>query len=127
MKTNKRLFVFILFVLTTMSIHAQQKSISYIKDDGSWYQVYDENGKNMTTVSKSTVGEIVGWGHDFFVSVDGSWCKIYDLKGKLLKTLSKQTVGEVVAVSSTTFTSRDGSWLKTYDKSGKLIHTRSAR
>lgn len=117
---------FFLFLFAAVTMFAQQKTISYIKNDGSWYMVYDESGKKITTVSRSTVGDIVGWGTDFFVSRDGAWYKIYDAQGKKITTLSQQTVGEVVAVSSTTFTSRDGGWLKIYDKYGKRLSTHSA-
>ena len=121
----KRLLFVISILLMSLGIQAQQKQISYIKNDGSWYMVYDEQGKKITTVSKSSVGEVVGWGIDFFVSLDGSWYKIYDSKGKKITTLSKMSVGKVVAVSGNTFTSEDGGFLKTYDKTGKKIYTRS--
>ena len=114
-----------LLMLTSICLQAQ-KQISYIKDDGAWYQVYDESGKKVTTLSKQTVGEVVGWGSDFFVTVDGAWVKTYDIKGKKICTLSKQSVGEVIGVSGNTFTSRDGSWIKIYDKTGKKISTRAA-
>ncbi len=121
----KKIIITILFSVTVLSIQAQQKQISYIKNDGSWYMIYDEQGKKMSTISKSTVGEVVGWGIDFFVSLDGSWYKIYDSSGKKINTLSKMSVGKVVAVSGNTFTSEDGGFLKTYDKTGKKINTRS--
>ena len=121
-------WIWTLLVLASMVLAMQaQKQISYIKDDGSWYQVYDAQGKKITNMSKQTVGEVVGWSADFFVSLDGSWYKIYDATGKLKKTLSKSTVGKVVAVSGDTFTSRDGGWIKIYDKTGKLISTHSAQ
>ena len=112
-------------IMVTMSIQAQRQ-ISYIKQDGAWYQVYDESGKKITTLSKSSVGEIKGWGADFFVSLDGSWYKIYDSNGKKINTLSKASVGDVIGVSGNTFTSKDGGWIKIYDKTGKKIDTRSA-
>ena len=121
----KRALVFILLSVMVLGIQAQKRQISYIKDDGGFYLVYDENGKRISTVSKSTVGEVVGWGIDFFVSLDGSWYKTYDLNGKKINTLSKMSVGKVVAVSGNTFTSEDGGFLKTYDKTGKKINTRS--
>ena len=121
----KRLLFVISILLMSLGIQAQQKQISYIKNDGSWYMVYDEQGKKITTVSKSSVGEVVGWGSDFFVTRDGSWYKIIDMNGKRINTLSKSSVGKVVAVSGNTFTSEDGSFLKTYDKTGKKIYTRS--
>ena len=113
-------------IMVTMSIQAQRQ-ISYIKQDGSWYQVYDESGKKITTLSKSSVGDIKGWGADFFVSLDGSWYKIYDSNGKKINTLSKASVGDVIGVSGNTFTSKDGGWIKIYDKTGKKIDTRSAQ
>ena len=121
----KKIIITILLSVTVLSLQAQQRQISYIKDDGGYYLVYDENGKKISAVSKMTVGEVVGWGIDFFVSLDGSWYKIYDSSGKKINTLSKMSVGKVVAVSGNTFTSEDGDFLKTYDKTGKKINTRS--
>ena len=121
----RRTLAILILILTAIGMQAQ-KQISYIKDDGAWYQVYDESGKKVTTLSKQTVGEVVGWGSDFFVAVDGAWVKTYDIKGKKICTLSKQSVGEVIGVSGNTFTSRDGSWIKIYDKTGKKISTRAA-
>ena len=121
----RRIWAMLLLALMAIGMQAQ-KQISYIKDDGAWYQVYDERGKMVTTLSKQTVGEVVGWGSDFFVAVDGAWVKTYDIKGKKICTLSKQSVGEVIGVSGNTFTSRDGSWIKIYDKTGKKISTRAA-
>ena len=118
----KKLITVILLLLAT-TVQAQERKISYIKADGAWYQVYDEAGKKVTTLSKQTVGEVVGWGSDFFVAVDGAWVKTYDINGKKICTLSKQTVGEVIGVSGSTFTCRDGSWIKIYDKKGKRINT----
>lgn len=112
-------------MLTAIGMQAQRQ-ISYIKADGAWYQVYDESGKKVTTISKQTVGEVVGWGSDFFVSVDRAWVKTFDITGKKICTLSKQIVGEVIGVSGNTFTSRDGNWIKIYDKTGKKISTKSA-
>ena len=122
----KRFVTLLLFALMVIGMQAQ-KQISYIKQDGSWYKVYDESGKIITTLSKSSVGEIKGWGTDFFVSLDGSWYKIYDSAGKKINTLSKASVGEVIGVSGNTFTSKDGGWIKIYNKTGKKIDTHSAQ
>jgi hypothetical protein len=120
----KRIVTMMRLMLTAIGMQAQRQ-ISYIKADGAWYQVYDESGKKVSTVWKQTVGEVVGWGSDFFVAVDGAWVKTYDITGKKICTLSVQTVGEVIGVSGNTFTSRDGNWIKIYDKTGKKINTRS--
>ena len=122
----KRFVTLLLFALMVIGMQAQ-KQISYIKQDGAWYMVYDESGKKITTLSKSSVGEIKGWGTDFFVSLDGSWYKIYDSTGKKINTLSKSSVGDVIGVSGNTFTSKDGAWIKIYDKTGKKINTHSAQ
>ena len=122
----KRILTLLLFVFVVLGSQAQ-KRISYIKNDGAWYQVYDESGKKITTVAKQTVGEVKGWGSDFFVTLDGSWYKIYDATGKKINTLSKMSVGEVIGVSGNTFTSKDGNWIKIYDKTGKKIDTRPAQ
>ena len=121
----KRFVTLLLFAL--MALGSQAQNISYIKQDGAWYMVYDESGKKTATLSKSSVGEIKGWGTDFFVSLDGSWYKIYDATGKKISTLSKMSVGEVIGVSGKTFTSKDGGWIKIYDKTGKKIDTHSAQ
>ena len=122
----KRLLSILVFAWIALGMQAQ-KQISYIKQDGAWYQVYDESGKKISTVSRQTVGEVMGWGSDFFVSLDGSWYKIYDAKGKKINTLSKMSVGKVISVSGNTFTSKDGSYIKIYDKAGKVVNTHSAQ
>lgn len=121
----RRTLAILILVLTAIGMQAQRQ-ISYIKADGAWYQVYDESGKKVTTVSKQTVGEVVGWGSDFFVSVDRAWVKTFDITGKKICTMSKQSTGEVIGVSGNTFTCRDGSWIKIYSKTGKKISTKSA-
>ena len=123
---KKSIVTFLMLTFVYAGMYAQQKQISYIKTDGAWYQVYDESGKKVTTVSKQSVGKVVGWGSDFFVSVDGAWIKVYDITGKKTCTISKQSAGEVIGVSGNTFTCRDGSWIKIYDKTGRKINTRSA-
>lgn len=115
----------ILLLMLAMGTLAQQRQISYIKSDGAWCHVYDESGKKVTTLSRSTVGDVVGWGLDFFVTEDGGWVKIYDINGKKICTLSKLSVGKVIGVSGNTFTSRDGGWIKIYDKHGRKISTHS--
>ena len=120
----KRIVMIMMLILTAVGMQAQRQ-ISYIKSDGAWCHVYDENGKKVTTLSRSTVGDVVGWGSDFFVTEDGGWVKIYDINGKKICTLSKSSVGKVVGVSGNTFTCRDGGWIKIYDKNGRKISTHS--
>ena len=121
----KRIVMMMLLILTAIGMQAQ-KQISYIKAEGAWYMIYDESGKKVTTLSKQSIGDVVGWGSDFFVAVDRAWVKLYDIKGKRILTLSRQSTGEVIGVSGNTFTCRDKNWIKIYDKTGKRISTQPA-
>ena len=76
-----------LLMLTAIGMQAQRQ-ISYIKADGAWYQVYDESGKKVATVSKQSVGEVIGVSGNTFTSRDGNWIKIYDKTGKKINTRS---------------------------------------
>ena len=120
----------ILFVLLLMSLsaNAQQRQISYVEtsSSGSWYHVYDTNGKKITTLAQQSVGELIGWSAEIIVTKSGSWYKILDPQGKTLKTMSEQTLGTVISVAGNTFTSRSGHWINTWDKKGRKISTRPA-
>ncbi len=104
-----------------VSIQAQQKEISYIETNKNWYYVYDETGKKIGGLSRSSIGELKGWGSDFLVAKYYSYYRIYDAKGKVLKALNVSDVGEIVGVSGKTITSRKGSWIIIWDKNGKKI------
>ena len=116
-----------MFLLVALTMQAQQKEISYIETTKNWYYVYDESGKKIKTLYRSGIGEIKGWGKDFFVTKRGAFYLICDAEGKTLKTLGVQSVGEVVSVSSSSFTSRLGPWIYLWNKEGKKIQTRGAK
>ena len=116
----KKLLIFV-FLMVALSIQAQQKEISYIETTKNWYYVYDETGKKVGGLSRSSIGELKGWGSDFLVAKYYSYYRIYDAKGKVLKTLNVSDVGEIVGVSGKTITSRKGSWIIIWDKDGKKI------
>ena len=122
----KKVLLFILLIVS-LSVAAQQRLISYIDNAGSWYHVYDTNGKKITTLSSSAAGELVGWSSEIIVTKSGGWYKILDPQGKTLKTMSDMTVGTVISVSGSTFTSRSGSWIYVWDKTGKKLATRPAQ
>lgn len=114
-------------ILAMMPLFLWGRSISDVSRSGSWYYMYDENGKKYKSLSVSSVGEVLGWCGTFFVAQSGSWIYLYDAEGRKYKSLSRTSVGEVIAVSGNTFTARLGSWIYTYDANGKKINTRSAR
>ena len=118
----RKLFT-ILLLLLAMAAKAQRQQISYIEETKNWYYVYDEQGKRIGGLSRSSVGELKGWGSDFFVA---TYYYICDAKGKTLKTMNVSDVGEIVGVSNNTITSRKGSWIFTWNKEGKKISARSA-
>jgi hypothetical protein len=122
MKNLLLLFTLIL----SISASAQQRQISHVDISGSWYHVYDTNGKRITTLANSSVGELVGWSSEIIVTKSGSWYKIIDPQGKTIKIMAAQTVGTVISVAGNTFTSRSGNWLHTWDKTGKRLSSRAA-
>lgn len=103
-----------------------QTYISHIERSGSWYYLYDQNGKRYKSIGAS-MGELKGYSASMFILRSGSWYYIHDASGKRLRSMSVSTVGEIVAVTGDTFTSRSGSWFYTWDMNGKKISTRSAR
>lgn len=121
----RQLFTILLFLLA-VGVQAQQRQMSYIETTKNWYYVYDEKGQRIGGLSRSSIGEVKGWGSDFIVAKYYSFYRIYDPKGKVLKSISASEVGEVVGVAGNTFTSRRGNWIITWSKEGKRISSRSA-
>ena len=120
-----RKWLIILMTLFAINTHVQRQQISYIEETMNWYYVYDETGKKIGGLSRSSIGELKGWGNDFFVAEYYSFYRIYDAKGKALKSLNVSDVGEIVGVSGNTITSRRGSWIFTWNKEGKKLSSRS--
>ena len=118
----KQLFT-IIFLILALAAKAQQ--ISYIEETRYWYYVYDEQGKKIGGLSRNSIGELKGWGRDFFVAKYYSFYRIYDAKGKVIKAMNVSDVGEIVGVSGNTITSRKGSWIFTWNKQGKKIKART--
>ena len=117
----------ILFLMLALSAQAQKRQqISYIEETKNWYYVYDEQGKRIGGLSRSSIGELKGWGSDFFVAKRHSYYFICDAKGKVLKAMNVSDVGEIVGVSANTITSRKGSWIFIWDKKGKKISAKPA-
>ena len=121
----RQLFTILLFMMA-VGVQAQQRQKSYIETTKNWYYVYDEKGQRIGGLSRSSIGEVKGWGSDFIVAKYYSFYRIYDPKGKVLKSISASEVGEVVGVAGNTFTSRRGNWIITWSKEGKRISSRSA-
>ena len=118
--------ILVLSALTTLPALAQDKEISYIESNKNWHYLYDAQGKKIAGYSRSSIGEVVGWGSTFFIGKNTGFYRIYDVKGRVIKALSINNVGEVIGVSGNTFTSRNGNWIYIWDKSGKKIGTRPA-
>lgn len=112
--------------MLAVGVQAQRQQISYVEETKNWYYVYDESGKKMGGLSRSSIGELKGWSSDFLVAKYYSYYRIYDAKGKVLKAMNVSDVGDIVGVSGNTITSRRGSWILTWNKDGKKIGARSA-
>lgn len=114
----------ILTCLMASAIKAQ--SIAYIDVSNAWYKIYDQNGRNIKTIS-TTQGQLMGYSSSFYIIKQGSaYYTTYDPTGRKLHTFGVNTVGEIIAVSGDTFTSRLGSWILTWSKDGKKLATRHA-
>lgn len=116
----------LIFLLAMFGLSSKAEQISSVETNGSWVYIYNSKGQKYKTLSTSTVGTVVGYSSNFFVSQNGSWIYLWDSEGRKYKTLSKSTVGDVIGVAGDTFTSKNGSWIYTWDKDGKKINTRSA-
>ena len=76
---TKKLFTILLF-LSAIAIRVFCQQISYIEETKNWYYVYDEQDKRIGGLSRSSVGELKGWGSDFFVAKRYSCYHICDAK-----------------------------------------------
>ena len=47
--------------------------ISDVQLKGSWYTVFDDNGKRIKDLPASFVGELCGNGNDFIIFEKGNW------------------------------------------------------
>ena len=121
----RQLFITI-FLFLSLVVQAQQK-ISYIEETKNWYYVYDDTGKKIGGLARSSVGEVKGWGSDFFVAKRYSYYHICDAKGKTLKTMNVSDVGEIVSVTNSPITSRKGNWIFIWNKEGKRISSMTAK
>ena len=121
-----RKLLIILMTMLAVAAHAQRQQISYVETTNYWYYVSDEAGKKIGGLSRSSLGELKGWGSDFLVAKYYSYYRIYDAKGKVLKAMNVSDVGEIVGVSANTITSRKGSWIFIWDKKGKKISAKPA-
>jgi len=119
---KRTVFSLLLFLLALV---ARAQHISYIEDTKNWYYVYDEAGKKIGGLSRSSIGELKGWGSDFFVAKYYSFYRIYNAKGKVLKAMNASDVGEIVGVSGNTITSRKGNWIYIWSKEGKKISAKT--
>lgn len=120
----KRLLIIICFLSAVVAMKAQ--SISYIETTKAWYNIYDQDG-NMIKSLSTGLGELVGYSSSFYIIKQRTGFYItYDVSGKQLHTFSTGIVGEILSVSGDTFISRNGSWIYTWTKEGRKISTRAS-
>ena len=87
----------IIFCVVIIGSAVAQTKISDVRHSGSWYRIYDTNGKQIKTLS-SSVGELIGFCAEFIIVKNKSWYYLYDSTGKRYKTLPV-SIGKVTAVS----------------------------
>lgn len=120
----KKLIFLILISMMIMPVFA--RSLSYIQQDGVWYRLYDENGKQYRSVSSTMYGTLKGHSGSLVIFQDGAFFYVYDSELNRLKSCALSTYGEVICVSGDTFTTKMGYWIHTYDKNGKKLNSRPA-
>jgi hypothetical protein len=104
-------------------LRGPKMAISDVQVKGSWIEVFDSNGRRISTMSSSGKS-LGGFSSDFFVVVSGSWIETYDEKCHRIATMSSSGK-EVRGAAGGNFTVKNGSWIETYDKNCKRINTRS--
>lgn len=119
----KKLIIASLLALCSLGLAA--KTIGYIERNGSWYYVYDPDGKKIDTFGTSR-GELVGYSDRIYIVRNGSWYYVYNADGKKVCTKGVSSTGDILAVAGDTFTSRLGSWIYTWSAEGKKLSTRGA-
>ena len=119
----KTILIVISFFSAVVEVKAQ--SISYIETTKGWYNIYDQDGKMIKSLSTG-LGELVGYSSSFYIIKQKTGFYItYDVSGKQLHTFSMGVVGDILSVNGDTFTSLKDSWIYIWSKSGKLISSRS--
>ena len=119
----KTILIIISFFSAVVELKAQ--SISYIETTKGWYNIYDQDGKMIKSLS-TDLGELVGYSSSFYIIKQKTGFYItYDVSGRQLHTFSTGVVGDILSVNGDTFTSRKDSWIYTWSKYGKLISSRS--
>ena len=68
---------FLSLAIVMATLIGSPHKISNVETSGSWIYMYDENGHRYKSLSASNVGEVKGWGAEFFVSRNGSWIYLY--------------------------------------------------
>lgn len=82
----KRLLIIICFLSAVVAMKAQ--SISYIETTKAWYNIYDQDG-NMIKSLSTGLGELVGYSSSFYIIKQRTGFYItYDVSGKQLHTFS---------------------------------------
>jgi hypothetical protein len=119
----KTILIILSFFSAVVAVKAQR--ISYIETTKGWYNIYDQDGKMIKSLS-SGLGQLVGYSSTFYIIKQKTGFYItYDVCGKQLHTFSIGIVGDILTVSGDTFTSRKGSWIFTWSKDGKIISSKS--
>lgn len=119
-----RLIILFLFISYTCSVSAE---ISSIVKNGAWYDIYNEKGKKVKSISVSSTGEMVGFSATFFIVKKGAWYELYDQNGKKYKSLGVSSIGDIISVTGNSFVARKGNWLNTYDAAGKKVKSNPSR
>jgi hypothetical protein len=112
--------------VSAQKLHTKEEymAISDVQLKGSWYTVFDDNGKKIKDIQANYVGELCGFGSDFIVFVKGSFYSTYNESGNKIKDMQVNYVGNFRNASGSTIVFKNGSFIGTYDKDFKKLSER---
>ena len=96
----KTILIIISFFSAVVAVKAQ--NISYIETTKGWYNIYDQDGKMIKSLSIG-LGQLVGYSSTFYIIKQKTGFYItYDVSSKQIHTLSTRIVGGNIHVSCAT-------------------------
>ena len=111
----------------TPAANAKNAGITQVKLDGSWFRVYNSDGKQLSVMTKGSSRVLLGYGPNLILMEEGDWYRTYDFNFKPIAVKSVPNVCRFLGVSGDTITMDEGDWIRTYDAHFKQLNVRSAR
>ena len=102
----------------------EQSTITTVSLDGSWFKVFDSNGKVIATKHIDVNVSLGGYSDRIIVLEEGNWFASYDPNFKRIDIKHINKGDTIINVSSNKIIIQEGSWIITYDAHFKQLNTR---